>query len=288
MSRRGWTLFIALSVIWGVPYLFIKIAVEDVSPAVLVCLRTALACVVLLPMALRGNVLRSVLARPRWVLVFSVVEVGVPFGLLSVAEQRLSSSLTGLLVAAVPLMVAGLSLALGLADRLDRRRFAGLVVGLLGVAGLVGIDVRGGDLLAALAVLGAAAGYAIGPIIADQKLVGLPSLGVTTVAMGLNALAYLPSAWLTRPTEPVPWRAWGSVAVLGVVCSALAFLVFFALVAEVGPARTSVITYLNPAVAVLLGVGLLDEPLTTGILVGFPLVLLGSWLATRRSRVATT
>jgi drug/metabolite transporter (DMT)-like permease len=284
VSRRGWVLFIALSVIWGIPYLFIKVAVEHLSPAVLVCGRVGLACVVLLPVALRRGLLRPVLARWRWVLVFAVVEISIPFGLLSVAEKRLSSSLTGLLVAAVPLMVAGLSLALGLADRLDARRFLGLAVGLLGVAGLVGIDLRGGDLAAGAAVLGAAACYALGPIVADQKLAGLPSLGVTTVAMGANALGYLPWAIVTRPRVAVPWSAWASVGVLGVVCSAVAFLVFFALVAEVGPARTSVITYLNPAVAVLLGVTLLDEPFTVGIAVGFPLVILGSVLATRRSR----
>lgn len=283
MSRRGWGLFITLSVIWGIPYLFIKVAVEHLSPAVLVCGRATLACLVLLPVALRKGLLRPVLERWRWILVFAVVEIGVPFGLLSAAETRLTSSLTGLLVAAVPLMVAGLGLALGLADRIDVRRFVGLVVGLLGVAGLVGIDLRGGELLAGVAVLGAAAGYAVGPIIADTRLAGLPGLGVTTVAMGINAIGYLPWAIATRPRAVVPWQAWASTAVLGVVCSAVAFLVFFALVAEVGPARTSVITYLNPAVAVLLGVTLLDEPLTTGIGVGFPLVLLGSWLATRKS-----
>jgi drug/metabolite transporter (DMT)-like permease len=278
-------LFIALSVIWGIPYLFIKVAVEHVSPAVMVCGRTALAFAVLLPIALRRRVLRSVLARWPWVLMFAVTEIAIPFALLGVAEQHLSSSLTGLLVASVPLMVAGLSVALGLADRIDRRRFAGLLVGLAGVAALVGIDLRGGNLLAAGAVLVAAAGYAAGPIIADQRLADLPSLGVSTVAMGANAAGYLPAALITRPIAPVPWAAWGSVAVLGLVCSALAFLVFFALVAEVGPARTSVITYLNPAVAVLLGVTLLAEPITVGIVVGFPLVLLGSWLATRRTAV---
>jgi drug/metabolite transporter (DMT)-like permease len=283
VSRRGWVLFIGLSVIWGIPYLFIKVAVEHLSPAVVVCGRTALAAALLARVALRRGWLRPVLSRWRWVLVFAAVEIAVPFGLLGWAEQHLTSSLTGLLVAAVPLMVAGISLLLGLADRLDARRFAGLVVGLGGVACLVGIDLRGGDLLAALAVLGAAAGYACGPIVADRRLADLPSMGVTTVAMTVNAFVYLPWALVTRPVTAVPWQAWASVGVLGTVCSALAFLLFFALVAEVGPARTSVITYLNPAVAVLLGVTLLGEPVTAGILVGFPLVLLGSALATRRT-----
>lgn len=283
MSRRGWVLFIALSVIWGMPYLFIKVAVTSVSPAVLTCARTGLAALVLLPVVLARGQLRAVLPRWRWVLVFAVVEIAVPFGLLGTAEQHLSSSLTGLLVAAVPLIGAVLGVVLRLADRIDRRRLLGLLVGFAGVAALVGLDLRGGDLVAGGAVLIAAAGYATGPIIADRRLADLPSLGVTVAAMGVNCLGYLPWAIATRPHSVVPPRAWASIAVLGVLCSAVAFVVFFALVAEVGPSRTTVITYLNPAVAVALGVSLLGEPLTAGILVGFPLVLLGSWLATRRS-----
>lgn len=283
MSRRGWVLFIALSVIWGVPYLFIKVAVEYISPAVLTSTRTGLAALVLAPLAIRGGQLRPLLARWRWVLAFALIEIAVPFGLLGAAEQRLSSSLTGLLVAGVPLIGAVLGVALRLADRIDRRRLIGLLVGFAGVAALVGIDLRGGDLLAAGAVLVAATGYALGPIIVDRRLSDLPSLGVTVAAMGLNGIGYLPWAVLTRPQHAVPVRVWGAVAVLGVLCSALAFLLFFALVAEVGPSRTTVITYLNPAVAVGLGVSVLGEPFTIGIAVGFPLVLLGSYLATRRT-----
>ena len=289
MSRRGWVLFGALSVIWGLPYLFIRVAVEHLSPAVLVCVRTALASLVLLPLAARRGTLRPVLARWPWVLAFAAVEIIVPFGLLSWAEVRLSSSLTGLLVAAVPLSGAVVGVALRLPDRIrtdvaaDRQRLFGLVVGLAGVAALVGIDLRGGDLLAALAVLGAAFGYALGPVVANGYLADLPSLGVTVVSMGVTALVYLPWAMAQRPTAAVPARAWWSAAVLGIVCSALAFLLFFALVAEVGPGRTTVITYLNPVVAAALGASVLRERVTAGMLVGFPLVLLGSWLATRRA-----
>jgi drug/metabolite transporter (DMT)-like permease len=283
VSRRGWVLFIALSIIWGMPYLFIKVAVAHVSPALLTCARTGLAALVLLPVVLARGQLRPVLARWRWVLLFAAVEIAIPFGLLGTAEQHLSSSLTGLMVAAVPLIGAVLGVLLRLADRIDARRLLGLLVGFAGVAALVGIDLRGGDLLAAAGVLVAATGYAIGPIIADRRLADLPSLGVTVAAMGLNFVGYLPWAIATWPSAPIPAAAWGSIAVLGLLCSAVAFVLFFALVAEVGPSRTTVITYLNPAVAVVLGVSLLGEPLTTGILVGFPLVLLGSWLATRRS-----
>jgi drug/metabolite transporter (DMT)-like permease len=278
-------LFIALSVIWGLPYLFIKVAVEHLSPAMLVCVRTALAAAVLAVPALRvPGGLGAVLVRWRWVAVFTVVEVIGPFGLLSVAEQRLSSSLTGLLVAGVPLMGAVLGLVLRLADRIDARRLGGLLVGFAGVAGLVGLDVRGGDLLSVAAVLAATVGYALGPIVMAHRLADLPGLGVTFVTMALTTAVYLPWAVRTRPRAPVPWTAWGSVAVLGLVCSAVAFVLMFALVAEVGPSRSTVITYLNPAVAVALGVALLGEPLTAGIVVGFPLVLLGSAVATGAGR----
>jgi drug/metabolite transporter (DMT)-like permease len=285
LSRRGWALFVALGIIWGIPYLFIKIAVEDLSPAAVVFGRTVLAAVLLLPLAAARRQLRPLLPAWRWLLLFAALEVCAPFLLLTVAEQQISSSLTGLLVAAVPLLQAVFTRLFGVADRLDRRRLGGLLVGLAGVAALVGIDVRGGSLLAAGAVLLAAACYAAGPLVAAVRLTHLPGLAVSAVAMGLSALVYAPFAAVSAPARlsDVDPAAWIAVGVLGAVCSAVAFLVFFALLAEVGPSRTTVITYVNPAVAVLLGVLALGEPLTPGLLVGFPLVLVGSYLATRRS-----
>jgi drug/metabolite transporter (DMT)-like permease len=285
MSRRGWALFVALGVIWGVPYLFIKVAVDDLSPAAVVFGRTLLAAVLLLPLAAARRQLRSLLPAWWWLLLFAALEVCAPFVLLTVAEQQISSSLTGLLVAAVPVMQAVFSRMFGLADRLDRRRLGGLLVGMAGVAALVGIDVRGGSLLAAGAVLLAAACYAAGPLVAAVRLTHLPGLAVSAVAMGVSALVYAPFAAVSAPRRlaDVGTAAWVAVVVLGVLCSAVAFLVFFALLAEVGPSRTTVITYVNPAVAVLLGVLTLGEPVTPGLLLGFPLVLLGSYLATRRS-----
>ncbi len=282
MSRRGWVLFIVLSVVWGIPYLFLKIAVDALAPPVVVFGRCALAAALLLPMAAARGALRPLLPRWRWVVLFALVEIAVPFAMLGYAEQRLSSSLTALLIAAVPLVGAVLVRALRLGDRIDRRRLGGLLVGIAGVATLVGIDVHGGDLISVAAAGLAVLGYAIGPLLASTVLADLPGVGLAAAALGLNALWYAPLAWITRPGAVVPASAWLAVAVLGVVCSAFAFIVFFALVAEVGPARTTVITYVNPAVAVLLGVVVLGEPVTLGIVAGFPLVLLGSWLATRR------
>lgn len=286
MTRRGWLLFWTLSVVWGIPYLFIKIAVEHVSPAVVVWARVALAAAVLLPVAAARGGLAAAARRWRWLVAFAVVEIAVPLGLLGFAETRITSGLAGLLVAAVPMLGALLGWALRTDDAVDLRRFVGLLVGIAGVAALVGIDVRGGDLLAVLAVLAVAFCYALGPIMLAARLADLPSLAVIALSFAVSTVLWAVPAWLTRPAAAadVPPRAWLSLVVLGLVCSAFAFLVFFALVAEVGPARTTVITYVAPAVAVGLGVAVLDEPVTAGVLVGFPLVLLGSWLATRRSR----
>jgi drug/metabolite transporter (DMT)-like permease len=278
-------LFVSLSVIWGIPYLFLKIAVTDLHPAVVVFGRTLLAAAVLVPMAATRGALRPLRAVWPWVLTFAVVEIAGPFVALGYAELRLTSSLTALLIAAVPLVALVLSRLVGLESGIEARRVLGLVVGLGGVAALAGLDLGAGDVLSVMAVGVAVAGYAMGPILASTRLADVPGLGVSAAAVTVNAVGYAPFAWATWPGQPVPAQAWLAVAVLGLVCSALAFVVFFALVAEVGPARTTVITYVNPAVAVAAGVAVLGEPVTLGILAGFPLVIAGSVLATSRSRV---
>jgi drug/metabolite transporter (DMT)-like permease len=291
MSRRGWVLFLAMGVIWGVPYLLIKVAVEEISPSLLVLGRTVLAGLLLLPLALARGHLRPL--APYWlpVTAFALIEVCIPWLLLGVAEQRLSSSLTGLLIAAVPLV--GALLALGGAqftggdDRPDARRFLGLFVGLLGVGTLVGFEVGSGDVSAVLAIAVVAVCYAVGPIILNRWLAHLPGLGVITVSLLLTAVIYLPVGVAQAPSDwPSAEVVW-SVVGLAVVCTSVAFLVFFALIAEVGPTRATVITYLNPAVALLLGVAILDESFTVATAAGFALILAGSVLATRRSAQPT-
>lgn len=284
MSRRGWALFIALSIIWGTPYFFIKVAVADMQPQFVVAARLAIAAVVLLPIAMRHNGLRTL--RGHWPVVFTlaVVEMMIPFGLLTWAETKVTSSLAGMVIAAVPTLTAGIAAALGLSDKLDAKRMAGLVLGIAGVALLLGLDVGASSLLAVLALLGVALGYAIGPILVNTRLGHLPGPAVMGAATTIAALAYLPWLVLSFPSAGTSSAAWASVAALGLICTAVAFLVFFALVAEVGPTRTSVITYLNPVVAVGLGVMVLAEPITIGMLIGFPLVLIGSVIATRAPR----
>jgi len=283
MTRRGWLLFAAMAVIWGIPYLLIKIAVGELTPVTLVFLRTAVGAALLLPIAAARGGLRPLLPYWRWVLAYTIVEVSLPWFLLADAERRLSSSLTGLLVAAVPLIGAVVTWLTRGDERLDIRRVGGLVVGLAGVGALVGLDVSFRDLGAVGEVALVAVGYATGPIIVARRLPGVPSIGVVAASLVVTALAYAPLASRQLPpTVPSP-RVLLAVAVLAVVCTALAFLLFFALIGEAGPVRATVITYFNPAVALLLGVTLLREPFTLGAVIGFSLILVGSLLATRRA-----
>ena len=283
MSRRGWLLFAAMAVIWGIPYLLIKVAVEEVAPATLVLARTGLAAALLLPVAQARGQVRPVLSRWKPLLAYTVVEICGPWLLLGYAEQRLSSSLTGLLIAGVPLV--GAVLALGGADRerLGARRLLGLLLGLAGVAALVGFEVGAGDGRAVLAVAVVVVGYALGPVILSRSLADLPAPGVVAVSLTLAGLAYLPAGLIEAPATWPSGEVVAAVLVLAVLCTAVAFLLFFALIAEVGPARSTVITYVNPAVAVLLGVVVLDEAFTAATAVGFVLILLGSVLATSRT-----
>jgi drug/metabolite transporter (DMT)-like permease len=275
-----------MSVIWGIPYLFIKIAVAELTPASLVFLRTAIGAALLLPLALARNELRPLLPHWKWILTYTFVEVAAPWFLLSDAERRISSSLAGLLIAAVPSIGALIAVLTGGNERLDSRRILGLALGFLGVAALVGFDVHADDLGAIGEVVLVALGYAIGATIIARKLGGLPSLGVVVGSLGVTALAYAPFGLAQLPsTMPSPGALF-AVAVLGAICTALAFVGFFALIAEVGAPRATVITYVNPAVALAVGVAFLAEPFTFGIAVGFVLIVLGSVLATRRARDA--
>jgi drug/metabolite transporter (DMT)-like permease len=283
MSRRGWALFIAMAIIWGIPYLFIKIAVGELSPVTLVFFRTAVGALILLPVAAATARLRPLLRYWRWVIAYTLVEVSLPWFLLADAERRLSSSLTGLMIAAVPLIGALITWLTRGNDRLDLRRIGGLLVGLVGVAVLVGLNVSYRDLGAVGEVGLVAVGYATGPIIVSRRLPRLPSMGVVTASLVLTAIAYAPLALRQLPARPPSSSVLLAVAVLAVLCTAVAFLLFFALIAEVGPVRATVITYFNPAVALLLGVLLLREPFTVGTVVGFSLILTGSVLATRRT-----
>lgn len=286
MTRRSWALFAAMCVIWGIPYLLIRVAVRDFAPGTLVFARCGIGGLVLLPLALTRGGFGPVLRRWRPLLAFSVIELAIPWLLLSDAERVLSSSLTGLLVSAVPLVGVLVARLAGSDDRGGGLlRYAGLLLGLVGVVVLLGLDVGQVHAGALVELAVVTVGYAVAPVIMVRHLADLPSIPVVSASLLLTAVGYLPYAVLHRPRS-VSLHAGSSVVVLALVCTALAFIVFFALIAEIGPARATVITYVNPAVALLLGVVLLGERFTLGIAVGFPLILLGSVLAARRTKPA--
>jgi drug/metabolite transporter (DMT)-like permease len=281
MTRRGLVLFGLMSIIWGIPYLFIRVAVAEITPATLVLARTAIAAAILLPIALARVDLRPVLGRWRWVVAFAAVEIAIPWVALGSAEQHLSSSLTGLLIAGVPLVGTALALATGGADRLGRAGLLGLLIGLVGVAAIVGGDYGTSDPTALIQIAVVVVGYAVGPAILARRLGGLPTVGVMALSLALCAVVYIPIAAGQLPSALPSTNVIASIAILAVVCTAAAFLVFAALIDEIGPVRATVITYVNPAVAAVLGVLVLHENFSVAMAIGFALVIFGSTLATR-------
>jgi drug/metabolite transporter (DMT)-like permease len=275
-------LFAAMCVIWGIPYLMIRVAVRELAPVTQVFGRTVIGALLLTPIAAFRNELRPLVRRWAPLLAYTAIEVAIPWVLLARAEQKLSSSLTGLLIAAVPLVGAVVVALTGDREQQGRRRWLGLLVGIAGVAALVGLNVGNVDPVAVVEIFGVAVCYAIGPIILSRSLSDLPALGVVAASLLLTAVAYAPLAAWRWPGETPSGRVLLSVVGLAVICTALAFLVFFALIGEVGPVRATVITYVNPAVAALLGVLVLSEHLTGGMVLGFALILGGSVLATGR------
>ncbi|SIT69509.1 DMT family transporter [Microbacterium sp. RU33B] len=292
VSTRGWLLFAAMALLWGMPYLFIKEAVDSFSPAAVVAGRTLLGAALLLPLALHRRALRPALRLWPWVLAFGAIEMAGPFFLLSHAEQTLPSGLTGLLVATVPLFAALIAVTRGDRSVLAPARWIGLVVGFAGVAVIVwgpGLAAGGATALVAIGeVLVVAVCYAIAPFIVATKLADVPALGTITVSLAAVGVFYLPIGLLTQHDVPTV-SSTISLALLGILCTAVAFIAFFALIAEVGPVRAPLFTYVNPVIAIALGVVILGEQLHAGLLFGFPLVLLGCWLAATggRIRVAT-
>ncbi len=287
VSRRGWVLFVTMSVIWGIPYLLIKVAVGAFDPVVVVFSRCVLGALVLVPLVVARGQLRGLARHWRPLLAFTVLEMTGPWLLLSIAEQSLSSSLTGLLVATVPFVAALAGRLTGDEERLSAVRIGGMLLGVVGIVALLGLDVRGAQLAAIGAVVLTVLGYGTAPLIISRQLSDVPGVAASAVALTVTALVYAPFA-VPRLDQlaGAPLDALAAVVVLGLVCTALALALFFRLIREVGPQRALVITFVNPAVAVLLGVLLLGEPFTVGIAIGLPVILVGCVLATRRSRAA--
>jgi drug/metabolite transporter (DMT)-like permease len=283
MSARAWSGFAALSLLWGVPYLFIKVAVDGgVSPAFVAWVRVVLAAAILLTLAARAGVLGSVRGHWRWLALYALFEIAIPFPLIAAGEQHVSSSLTAILIAAVPLFVALLAIRFDQAERASGRRLVGLLIGLAGVVVLMGIDVAGkrDEMLGAAAILVAALGYAAGPMVLKRKFSHLDSRAAMGTSLAIAGVALTPFAALAPPKTLPDADVLASLAVLGIACTALAFVILAALITDIGPGRALVITYVNPVVAVALGVLILDERLGPGSAAGLLLIIAGSWLST--------
>jgi drug/metabolite transporter (DMT)-like permease len=283
MSTRAWSLFAAVSTLWGIPYLFIKIAVDGgMTPGVLAWGRVTLAAVVLLALAARAGALRQLRGRWRWLVAYGVVEISIPFPLIAAGEQHVASSLAAIIIAAVPLIVALLALRFDHAERATGSRLGGLVIGLIGVILLVGVDASGNldTLLGAGAILLAAVGYAAGPMILKRQFADLDPRAAMGASLAVAAVVLAPVAALDAPARAPSSGALGAVVVLGLLCTATAFALMAVLIAEIGPARAVVITYINPIIAVALGVTILGEQPGAGAIAGLLLILAGSWLST--------
>jgi drug/metabolite transporter (DMT)-like permease len=278
-------LLAALSILWGIPYLFIKFAVAELSPPVIVAGRTAIAALVLLPIAIGSGVLRQLRGRLPIIGALALVHVVGPFLLITYGEIYIASGLTALLLATQPLIIAALALRFDPSERVAGRRLVGLGIGLVGVAAVVGFDIgidnRDG-LLGAGMVLLAGVGYACATFLVRHKLSGVAPLGVAAGTMTITTLVLAPFALLTAPVAMPSAKATISVVVLGLFSTALALVLFYRMIATAGAGSASLVSYTSPAVAVLLGVVVLAEPLTPVTLLGFALILGGSWLSTLR------
>lgn len=290
MSRRGWALFGAMAVIWGIPYFMIRVAVKQLEPAVVVFGRTSLAAVILFVLAYRRQALAPALRAWKPVVAFAIVEMAIPWILLTTAEQHISSGLAALLVSSVPIVGAVVAFAFGDRAALRLVRVVGIAFGLGGVALLVARDLGADEPPPAwsiVAVLLVCVCYATAPFIVERKMADVPSMGVIAVSLSLVAVIYAPIAAVSLPDRMPGATALLATLALALICTGLAFVVFFRLLDEIGPARATLITFANPVVAVALGAVFLDEKITAVTLVGFVLVIAGCWLATRPAPAPT-
>ena len=287
MSRRSLILFILAGFLWGIPYLFIRIAVDPetgFSPAIVVFIRVFIGALILIPISIYDKSLFTAIKGWKYIAVYALFEMVIPWILIGTAEQSISSGLAGLLVASVPIFSTIISSMYGDKSVWHPRRLFGMAVGFLGVFLLVGIESFTGssDPVAIFMMLGASIGYAYAVIYITRKMPGVSGVAINGIAMAMTALFYAPTLFVLWPDNKISLSATYSVIALGIFSTGIAFAVFFTVMAEIGPTRASLVTYMNTAFAVVLGVLILSEPLTVGIIVGLPLVLIGSYLASRK------
>ena len=288
MSRRNLILFILAGFLWGIPYLFIRVAVDPdagFSPAIVVFIRVFIGALILIPISIYDRSFFAAIKGWKYIAVYALFEMAIPWILIGTAEQSISSGLAGLLVASVPIFSTIITSLYGDKTVWQPRRLIGIAVGFIGVFLLVGIESFTGssDPVAILMMLGASVGYAYAVIYITRKMPGVSGVAINAIAMAMTALFYSPALLILWPEHQISHSAIYSVIALGIFSTGIAFAVFFTVMAEIGPARASLVTYMNTAFAVVLGVMILSEPLTIGIIVGLPLVLIGSYLASRKA-----
>ena len=282
MNRRSWLLMALLAGLWGASYLFIKVALEDdVPPIFVVFARIALGALVLVPLAWRSGALRATRGWTGAIVFMALVQVVVPFLLITYGEQHIASSLAGILVSAAPIFTALIAVRYDDEERPHGIATAGVVMGLIGVVLLFGVDLSGDAkaLAGGLMVLLAAVGYAIGSLYLKHRLRGVPALGIAAMTLLIGALGLLGPALLALPPHALELKTAGALIALGAGGTGVAFLIYYTLIAEIGPGRASLVAYIAPGFAVIYGVTLLSEPLTLGAILGLGLILAGSWIA---------
>jgi len=290
MSRKSTLIFALVGVLWGIPYLFIKVAVDEdtgYAPAIVVFGRVLIGAAILIPLAIRDRSIFDAFRGIKYVAFYALLEMVIPWILIGTAEQKISSGLAGLLIASVPIWSNLITYFQGDKDALKANRIVGIGIGFLGVVLIVGIETFTGssDPLSILMVIIAAIAYSYAIIMIRNKLPDVSGIAINGVAMALTAIFYLPFTIALWPDHTVSPEATYSVIALGILSTGLAFAIFFSLIADIGPTRASLVTYWNTAIAVLLGVIILSEPLTVGLGIGLPLVMLGSWLVNRGEKV---
>jgi len=288
MSRRNLALFILAGFLWGIPYLLIRVAVDHetgFSPAIVVFSRVFIGALILVPIAIYDKSIFAAIKGWKYIAVYALFEMAIPWILIGTAEQSITSGLAGLLVASVPIFSTIIASMYGDKSVWHPRRLFGMAIGFLGVFLLVGIESFTGssDPVAIFMMLGASVGYAYAVIYITNKMPGVSGVAINAIAMAMTALLYSPALFLAWPDHQVSQSAIYSIIALGIFSTGIAFAVFFTVMAEIGPTRASLVTYMNTAFAVVLGVLILSEPLTIGIIVGLPLVLIGSYLASRKT-----
>ncbi len=288
MTRKSWIQFAFVGLLWGIPYLLMKVAVDDIPPPLIVAGRTFIGAMILIPISVRQGSFMNAVRGIKYVLPYAFLEMVGPWILITNAEKEISSGLAGLLIATVPIFATIFTSLRGDHTVWQPKRIFGLVVGFIGIVALVGIEsITGSSNPKAIAMcILAALMYAYAVLMVTSNLPDVEGVAINGLAMAITSVFYMPIAIAMWPTNAVSLNAVAALVALGVFSTAIAFMLFFTVIKEIGAARGSLTTYVNTAVAVVLGIFVLGEPITLGIIVGLPLVLLGSYLASRKTKLA--